>query len=253
MMKLTVLLLATVVIPEVTGFHVMKEVKSAASWRDMKGKITLILQSSSGEKKRRVMEFFSAKDEKGMNRMLMRLVEPPEIRGMAFLFIERESRDDDRYIYLSKLRMVRKIEASGKGGSFLSSDFTYYDIGGVKLEDWNFVLKSQEKIKGLEFYIVEATPARKDVEKDTGYSRIVYRVREDIPLIWSAEYENRAGVRFKKYMLVRWKKTGDNSYLATQFYMENLITGHRSEIIFEDVRLNTGIPLSFFSLRHLRR
>ncbi len=238
---------------QLTGYEIMERVVNAGRWHDLKGAIELTLVSSSGEVKKREMDFYTKRYEADLSRMIMILKAPPEVKGMAFLLIERKEGDDERYLYLPAMRVVRRIEASGKGGSFMSSDFSYYDIGGVKLRDWTFQLKGEEEREGQDVYVVEALPANRKVEKETGYSKIEYEIRKDIFLIWHAYYYNRAGVKFKEYKLNEFHRLDDGSVIAVDFEMKNLVTAHRSRIRFVGLEVNTGVPDKLLTVRALRR
>ncbi|NOZ75769.1 MAG: outer membrane lipoprotein-sorting protein [FCB group bacterium] len=121
-----------------TGYEIMSRALNKKSWDDMKADLSLEMVNARGETRSRTIAFYSSNDKQDLNRMLMRFLAPADVRGTGFLTLETASGDEERYLYLPALRRVKKIAASGSGGNFMSSDFTYYDI------DW------KTKIGGLE-------------------------------------------------------------------------------------------------------
>ena len=81
--------------------------------------------------------------------MLMRFIKPADVKGTGFLTIEHKGADDDRRLFLPALRRVKRISTSGSGGNFMSSDFTYYDIGMPKLEHWKYSFGQDKKVQGI--------------------------------------------------------------------------------------------------------
>lgn len=244
-MNLFALIVALFVI---TGDEIMDRSVNAGKWKDMKGEMVLILEKEGGEKKERAMEFFSQKYKGDLTRMLIRIKSPPSMAGMAFLYTEKED-EDERYLYIPSLRRIERIAASGKSGTFFSSEFTYYDVGKPKLKDWKYRLIEERETH----YIVEALPSKEDVERDTGYSKIIYTVRKDNYLIEGAEYYDRLGEKKKRLKVKEWILLKDGTPFATDMVMENLKENKRSEIVFNGIETDTGIGNEIFSQRELMR
>ena len=45
------------------------------------------------------------------------------------------AKDDDRWLFVPAINMVRRIAAQDKRSSFAGSDFTYEDVSGRDIED----------------------------------------------------------------------------------------------------------------------
>src|SRR2546423_9149621 len=69
---------------------------------------------------------------------------PADVRGTKTLLIEHSGKDDDIWIYLPALKKVRRLVSSNKKDSFVGTDFTYEDVIGQKVEDWNHSLVKEE-------------------------------------------------------------------------------------------------------------
>ena len=55
---------------------------------------------------------------------------PSDVDGMAFLVWKHIGRDDDRWLYLPALDLVKRIAASDERTSFAGSHFYYEDVSG---------------------------------------------------------------------------------------------------------------------------
>src|SRR5690606_16588847 len=55
---------------------------------------------------------------------------PADVNKMGFLVWKKLDTDDDRWLYLPALDLVKRIAASDKRTSFVGSDFYYEDVSG---------------------------------------------------------------------------------------------------------------------------
>ncbi len=237
---------------QLTGKQIMEQALKKSSWKDMEGEITLILTNARGEQRIRKIKLYSRKRTEDENDMLMRFIAPADVKGTAFLIIEHKNADDERYLYLPALRRVKRIASSGKGGNFMASDFTYYDIGRPKLNDWTYNRLEDEQVKGYDCYKIECLPASKTIAKDTGYGKIIRWIRKDIQVTIKSEYYDRALRKWKVLTVPEVKKIA-GVWFQTDMVMEDLQNNHKSEMKFTNIKVNQNIPASFFSQRYLQR
>lgn len=237
---------------QLTGRQIMKKALNKSNWQDMVGQVKLILTNERGQQRIRKIKMYSRKRNANESDMLMRFVAPADVKGTGFLIIEHQNSDDERYLYLPALRRVKRIASSGKGGNFMSSDFTYYDIGKPKLDDWKYKRLPDEKIDGYDCYKIECLPASEQIAKDTGYGKIIRWIRKDIWVTIRSEYYDRAN-RLWKVLTVPRVKDISGVWFQTDMIMKDLQNKHQSEMIFSDIKVNQNIPARFFSQRYLQR
>ena len=82
----------------------VKKVFERSSWQDMQGNIRLTLKNKRGDTKKRQIKMWSKKNDRNESSMLMRFVQPADVRGTGFLVIEHDQGEDDRRLYLPALR-----------------------------------------------------------------------------------------------------------------------------------------------------
>jgi outer membrane lipoprotein-sorting protein len=67
------------------------------------------------------------KGEGGLSRSLIRIDFPPDLRGSAYLLIERAD-EVDVFVYLPEYQKVRRITSHALSGSLFGTDFSYEDM-----------------------------------------------------------------------------------------------------------------------------
>ena len=92
---------------------------------------------------------------------------PADVRNTAFLThnYANTNKDDDQWLYLPALKKVKHIPSSDKSSSFMGSDFSYYDMTNRDLNDYNFKLIKEEKVRGKKAWMIEAMPRTSKVVK----------------------------------------------------------------------------------------
>lgn len=237
---------------ELTGREIMERALQQSSWDDMQADMQLILRTARGEERFREVAFYSKDNEEDLSRMLMRFLSPADVKGTGFLTLETSDDDEERYLYLPALRRVKKIATSGSGGNFMSSDYTYYDIGEPKIDDWTYELAGEEQRGERMYYKLECKPVSLQVRQDTGYGLIVRWVDKENYRIPYSELYDLGPNKWKTLDILAYAKIGDTDF-ASVMIMRDLESGHSSEIRFDNIRVDQGIPDDFFTVRYLQR
>ncbi len=237
---------------EMTGYTIMEKALEQSNWKDMQADLKLILTNARGEQRVREIAFYSSDTEDDLTRMLMRFQAPADVKGTGYLSLETAGGDEENYLYLPALRRVKKIASSGGGGNFMSSDFTYYDIGMPELEDWTYTLLGDEQKQGKACYVIECQPATDKILADTGYGKIVRWVdKERFNTLWS-EYYDIGLTKWKELEVVEFLLLKGTDF-ASDMIMRDLQTGHSSEMRFENLQVDVELADDFFSVRYLQR
>ncbi|MGQ9618391.1 MAG: outer membrane lipoprotein-sorting protein [Candidatus Aminicenantia bacterium] len=244
-------LTSLIVYPQ-TGREIMEKVVNKETWNDMTAELYLTIIDARGGKREREIKSFMKKYTKDETKMLMYFVKPADVKGTSFLIVEHKDRDDDRYLYIPALRRVKRILSSGKGGSFMASDFSFYDIGKPKLDDFKYNLASEEKVNGIDSYVIECIPSTSELEKDTGYSKIVRWVRKDNFMIIKADYYSREGKKSKTLDVEKIEEI-EKVLFTTIMTMKDVVSKRTSRMEFRNIKVNIGLKDSIFSETSLDR
>ncbi len=170
---------------------------------------------------------------------------PADVNKMAFLVHKHLDRDDDRWLYLPALDLVKRIAATDKRTSFVGSDFFYEDISGRHLdEDVHELMKTTEN-----YYVLKNTP--KD-PKSVEFSYYTMWIHRKTFVVVKSEYFDKQGKKYREYT-AKDVKTIQGYPTVVKATMADLRTGGHTDVEYTGVAYNLGLPASIFSERFLRR
>jgi uncharacterized protein len=187
------------------------------------------------------------------NRRLVNFLSPADVRGTKTLLVEHSATDDDIWIYLPAMKKVRRLVASNKKDSFVGTDFSYGDVIGHKVEDWNHKVVRQENIDGRDCYVVESTPKRPEVADNTGYSKRVNWIDKESYVALRGETYDQSRELLKRTRAedVQRVDTKNDRYQPMKLTAENVQTGHKTIIEFANFKANVGVGDEVFAARSL--
>ena len=217
---------------------------------------TFTLTNKSGQERVRKIFGITKLQANGIDNMRMtRFMSPPDVRGTVSMLIEHADKDDDIWIYLPALKKVRRLVASNKKDSFAGTDFSNADVIGYKVSEWNYKLLKEEALDGLACYVVESTPKNEEVKNNTGYSKLITWIRKDNMMSVKSESFDGAGdmlktMTFSDVQLVDAKR---GKWQAMRLEANNIQTGHRTVIKFENFKVNQQVKDEFFTTRYMEK
>lgn len=217
--------------------------------KDIKAKVMMKLISKNGKERIRELTMLRLNtDESGEQKYYMYFHRPADVREMTFMIWKYLGKNDDRWLYVPSIKLVRQIAADDKNSSFMGSDFTYEDVSGREVSEDTHTLKGEEVLNGKSVYAVESVP--KD-EKSAYYSRKVSWIDQKTFLPLKEEYYDKRGNLYKTFTA---DKIEAIQGIATvmQRTMANVQNGHRTVVTFGEVNYNIGLKDNIFSERYLR-
>jgi len=216
---------------------------------DMKAKVLMKLITKDGKERIRDLTMLRTNlDKEGEQRYFIYFSKPPDVKDMTFMVWKYPGKDDDRWLFIPAINLVKRIAANDKRSSFVGSDFSYEDISGREVDEDNHSLLKEEMFNGKDTYVIKSVP--KD-EGSTDYSyRVSWIYKESfIPL--KEEYYDKRGELYKVFTADEVKEIQDFP-TVTKRTMKNVQSGHRTEVTLKEVGYNNGIEDEIFSERYLR-
>jgi len=181
---------------------------------------------------------------------------PADVKNTAFLTYDYDaaSKDDDQWLYLPALKKVKRIPSADKSGSFMGSDFSYFDMTDRDLEDYDFKLIKETKVRGHEAWMIESTPRNKKTIKESGYSKTIAIVRKDNDMVVRAINYMKNGK--KKYLDL--KKTHKQSGVwvideMTMTTKKGKSMTHKTVLKFKNIKVNKALSDDLFTTRRLEK
>ncbi len=170
---------------------------------------------------------------------------PADVSKMAFLVWKHLDKDDDRWLYLPKLDLVKRIAGSEKRTSFIGSDFFYEDISGR-----NIAYDTHELVETTKnYYVLKSTPKE---PKGVDFSYYKTWIHRKTFMVIKTEYYDRGGKAYRRYE-AKGVKQIQGYWTVVKARMTDLRTNRYTQVMYSDIKYDTGIPESIFTERYLRR
>jgi hypothetical protein len=235
-----------------TGLELMQKNNSQISSNDEQVDLTMELVNSKNMKRTRSIKLYSITDNNNNESTLIQFLAPADVKGTGFLEIENSDREDDQWLYLPALNRSRRISANNETDNFMGSDFTYEDIGNENLDNFNYKKTGEETINGVNCFVVEATPKNEDIQKQSGYQKRELFICKETYILTKVKYYNKKGELFKVLHASDIKTIGSTGkFRAHTIVMENLKTQHKTNLLFSNYSIDSGMNKEFFSKRYL--
>ena len=235
-----------------SGEELMKKSQAAFLYpgKDFKARVVMKLVTKDGQDRVRELTMLrkNAGEPGGEQKYFMYFFQPADVKDMTFMTYKYPSRDDDRWLFVPAVNMVKRIAAQDKRSSFVGSDFTYEDVSGRDLEDDRHVIEREDKVGARDCYVVKSTPKAGDA--DFGHKLTWVDKGNFLPL--REEQYDRRGARYKLFTA---DEVADIKGFptVTRRTMKNLQSGHRTEVGYVRPDYNLGIEESLFTERFLRQ
>ena len=223
---------------------------------DSDSEATFTLANSSGQervrKTRAVTKLIEGTTD---NRRMVRFLSPPDVKGTVSLMIEQSGKDDDLWIYLPALKKVRRLVASNKKDAFVGTDFSYGDVIGHRVEDWNHQLTKEEKVEGKDCYLIESTPKNEEITSSSGYSkRLTWIDRANFVALKGEFYDpNGQLLKTAQASQVEEVDAKNGKWQPMRMVMKNVQTGHSTTITLEHFKTNVGVQDDYFTTRYMEK
>ena len=214
--------------------------------KDGRSEVIMTIYDSQGRTRNREFTILRRDNEDGgEQKFYVYFKKPADVRKMVFMVHKHIDRDDDRWMYLPALDLVKRIAASDKRTSFMGSHFFYEDVSGRTIfEDSHELVEETD-----DYYVLNNIPKEPDSVEFSSY-KIWIDKKTFMPM--KAEYLNKEG---RLYRRVEALEVNDiQGYpTVTRSRVEDLDSGGRTESEFKNIKYDIGLKESIFSERYLRR
>jgi len=217
--------------------------------------MTMILENSRGQKRVRTIEGWSHEVSDDEERRFSKFLEPADVKNTTLLYYDYDAKDDDTWLYLPALKKVKRILSTNKKDYFMGSDFTYEDMENADLINWDYTVLREEPQSGVDCYVVQALPNNDTKRRNSGYSKVINWVGKKDFVSRRTEYYDKKNRKSKilTFEDIRPTSPTDPRPRAHKMLMDNLITGHKTQLSFTTIELDVPVNDKVFSQRNLRQ
>jgi hypothetical protein len=213
---------------------------------DGRSEARMIIRDSQGREQRRQFTVLRRDVEDGRDQdFLVVFSQPADVRGTVYLVKKHVDRDDDRWLYLPGLDLVKRVSAGDERTSFVGAHFFYEDVSGRGPdEDVHELVETTEAA-----YVLTHVPKDRSAVEFVRYMTWIDR---STLLPTKIEYENAAGDVYRRVEALRVEDIqGIPTVVASR--VTDLQSGGQTEMQFRYIAYDLGLPDSVFTERSLRR
>ncbi|MCB9748042.1 MAG: outer membrane lipoprotein-sorting protein [Candidatus Omnitrophica bacterium] len=207
-------------------------------------KMTII----DSQERERIREFrimrFDVQDG-GDQKFYVYFKKPADVSKMVYMVWKHLGADDDRWLYLPALDLVKRIAASDKRSSFVGSHFVYEDVSGRNIEaDEHIIDETTER-----FYKLKNVP--KDI---SGLEFAYYMIWVDkvnfLPM--RAEYYDNENKLIRSIEALEVEDIQGHPTVKKSV-ARDLNRGGKTVMEFSNVQYDVGLTENIFAERYLRK
>jgi hypothetical protein len=255
-MKKYLILLVVLLLPlevfALTADEIMKKSQAAFLYpgKDFKARVMMKLISKGGQERTREMTMLRKNfgEPGGDQKYFIYFFQPADVKDMTFMVYKYPKKDDDRWLFVPAISMVRRIAAQDKRSSFVGSDFTYEDVSGRDIEDDTHSITKEERLGAKDCYVIKSVPKAAEVD----YSFRLSWIDKVSSLPLKEEYYDKRGELYRVFTADEVKDVKGFPTI-TKRTMKNLQSGHMTEVSYLKTDYNIGIEDSLFSERYLKQ
>jgi len=181
----------------------------------------------------------------GQQQFYVYFKKPSDVRKMVFMVHKYIDKDDDRWLYLPALDLVKRIAGSDKRTSFVGSHFLYEDVSGRSVkEDIHELVDTT-----ADYYVLKNTPMYPAGVEFSSYT--VWVNKQNFMLV-KAEYLDKEGRKYREVESLEIKNI-QGFPTVVKARVRDLESGGETVSVFKNVKYNIGLKDRIFTERYLRR
>jgi hypothetical protein len=187
----------------------------------------------------------------GDAKLLIRFVDPPEVRGVGFLSLGKPGKNPDQWLYLPSMKRERRIAAQDRDASFVGTDFNYEDMEEFDRTKYDVKVVGEEPVAGEPCWKIEARP-RGDAGRSI-YERKLLWLRKDVLYMAKVESFRKGEAEPAKRLLLEDLAEVDTHRVARRLVMNDVRRGSRTTIVLKKLAFDRPQPPDRFTLQNLVR
>jgi hypothetical protein len=246
--------LAVSAFADTKGDEIAKAYFDLSKAADTKANATMTLIDKSGGKKIRQLEINYRETAEGKDSYLV-FSSPADVAGTKFLTISHKGTDSEQRLYLPALKKTRKISSSGKDGTFVNSDFYFYDLEERYFDDSTYtfiagdVTIADKAFDGMKFDKIEMKPKA----ANSPYSQTIAYVNQADHFVYRLEcYDKKDGALLKTFLFIRVENLKGH-LIPIQTLVTNNKNGTKTLLAMTDVQVDVGANAELFTEKNLEK
>jgi len=185
-------------------------------------------------------------ESQGLNRMLVRMLGPEDLRGIGLLLEEHENHTYDAFLYQPALARVRRVSVAQRHDSFFGTDLWFEDLEGKRAAQWSVDWVRKDEVFDRSVAVLSLEPRH----ERSGYDRLVLWFDEQMPVFLRGEFY-RKGALVKVLEI----QPGDVESMAGFFVPLRMTLqgedGSETVVEITEIEIREELPQQIFSVSSL--
>lgn len=212
---------------------------------DGRSEVRMIISDAQGREQRRQFTVLRRTVEQGGDQdFLVVFSRPSDVRGTVYLVTKHVGKDDDRWLYLPGLDLVKRISAGDERTSFVGADYFYEDVSGRGPDEDTHELIETTDVH----YLLRHVPRNPSSVEFASYLTWIDR-QTLLPM--KIEYQNGSGDTYRRVEVLTVEDVQGHPTVARS-RVSNLESGGHTDMQFGFVSYDLGMPDDVFTERSLR-
>jgi len=181
------------------------------------------------------------------SRLVVRYLEPPELRHTGYLLVDRREGPDDQFVYLRSLGRIRRVNL--RSATLAGTDVSLHDLVPRELDEASFRRAPDHPVGSAPCYVVEVVPHDPG---SAGYSRSLVYVEKERFVPLRARHWNEAGVEVKEVRAsAKAVRQLAGRWFPIRMLVRDLLEQTRTTLAIDLVAANPKLPSRYFSQKQL--
>jgi len=232
------------------GLEIAREVDARdKGFGDSVSNIAMTLKDKYGNERTRLMRNKTLEQSEDGDKSIIVFDNPGDVKGTAFLSFTHKEGPDDQWLFLPKLKKVKRISSSNKAGAFMNSEFAYEDIASQEVEKYSYKYLREDELNGRKVFVIETDP----VDPKSGYSKTENWIDQERYIPLKIAFFDRGGRHKKTLALSDYFQYLDKFWRAETWSMENHLTGKSTVLKMTEWKFKNGFTDRDFDKNSLSR
>ncbi len=252
---LIIALLLTGILSAQNAFNIMQTARNKTKISGLMTTSTLIIRDAKQRERIRKTAMASKAYTDGMEKRIIRFIEPADVKGMGMLIVDHNIRDDDMWVYIPANRQSRRIVSSEKSKSFMGSEFSNADMSAPNLHDFHYQLLGEDMINNQSCWKIEIRPINTAKEDEYGFLRKISWINKADNIMTKSEYYDFDNELHKTLYVLAYKEMDpiNNKFIITNMKISNSQNGRSSDMLMDQVEFSQQIPDKYFTVAYLEK
>lgn len=216
--------------------------------QDGKARVNMVITDSQGRERNRnfviLRKDMGSDADDGEQKFYVFFNRPADVNKTAFMVWKHVGADDDRWLYLPALDLVKRIAATDERTSFVGSHFFYEDVSGRNPEeDTHMLLEETDN-----YFIVKSVPKKPDQVEFSYFKSYIHKI-SFLPV--KSEFYDKNDKKYREYIAEK-VDTIQGHPTITKARVNDLLSGGHTTLSYSMVKYDTGLPDDIFTERYLR-